>query len=120
MNAAAKKFVVQEHTRSSETHWDLMLESGGILRTWRINTPPQHISNKPTSAEKIFDHDIKFLTYQGPVNNGLGSICIVDEGTFETLDETQETIRLHLRGKILFGTFALENIEHDHWRFFRS
>jgi hypothetical protein len=120
VNSEAKKFVVHEHTRNSETHWDLMLESGNALKTWRIDAPPGCIGKEPTPAEKIFDHDVKFLTYQGPVNNGLGSVCIIDEGTFEILDETQKKIRLHLRGKILYGTFALEHIAQEQWRFFKS
>jgi hypothetical protein len=117
VNSAAKKFVVHEHTCSSENHWDMMLESSGVLKTWRLNTPPQRIGKEPIPAEKIIDHDIKFLTYQGPVNKGLGNVCIIDEGTFETFSETQNMIHLHLLGNILCGEFVLELSEQSQWRF---
>jgi bifunctional non-homologous end joining protein LigD len=120
VNSEAKKFVVQQHIRGGETHWDLMLEHADFLKTWRLAIAPQQIGSEPTPAEKIVDHDVKFLTYQGSVNNGQGSICIVDEGTIETLDETKETIRLRLLGKILSGEFVLEHIKQNQWRFFRN
>lgn len=96
-----------------------MLESGNVLKTWRINVPPELIGKEPTHAERIFDHNVKFLTYQGAVNREQGTVAIVDRGTAETLEEKQETIRLRLHGKILAGEFALEHIEHDHWRLFK-
>jgi hypothetical protein len=116
----SKKYVIQQHTRGGETHWDLMLEHGDILKTWRLAAAPQQIGSEPIPAEKIVDHDVKFLTYQGPVNNGQGSVRIVDEGTIETLDETKETIRLHLLGKILSGEFVLEHIKQNQWRLFSN
>jgi hypothetical protein len=115
-----KRFVVQQHTREGSVHWDLMLESGNILKTWRLDASPEHIGSEPIAAEKIFDHDLKFLTYQGVINKGLGRICIIDEGIFQTLDETEKTIRLHLQGKLLSGNFALERIAQDQWQFVRN
>jgi bifunctional non-homologous end joining protein LigD len=114
-----KRFVVQQHIREGDVHWDLMLESGHILKTWRLDTSPEHIGNEPISAEKISDHDVKFLTYQGIVNKGLGRVSIIDEGIIETIGETEQTIRLHLHGKILSGDFVLEYLSQDQWRFIR-
>ena len=67
-----KKFVIQEHTTADSAHWDLMLESGDILQTWRLSKNPDEIVNQSAEAVKIFDHPLKFLTYEGPVNKGKG------------------------------------------------
>jgi hypothetical protein len=114
------RFVIQEHSRSGKAHWDLMLESGNILKTWRLGKPPEHIGNEPVNAAKIFDHDLKFLAYEGPVNKGRGNVRIVDEGTFETLQEDKQVIRLYLEGKILSGAFVLKHIERKRWQFLKN
>ena len=119
MKSAAKQFVVQEHSRDGNVHWDLMLESGNILRTWRLDTPPGNIGDEPVTATKIFDHDLKFLTYEGPVNKGLGSVHIVDKGTLEILEENEKIIRLQFKGKILSDNFMLERTESEQWKLFK-
>jgi hypothetical protein len=111
------KFVIQEHTKSNQPpHWDLMLETGDVLQTWRLDTEPKK-EEYLTSAIRISDHDKKFLTYEGPVNKGLGSIHILDTGTFETLEEAENRILLSLKGNILCGTFAFRHSERDLWVF---
>ena len=51
-----KQFVIQQHTTPNGVHWDLMLEMNNCLWTWRLNTPPEKITNAPVSAERIQDH----------------------------------------------------------------
>jgi hypothetical protein len=63
-----KKFVIQKHSRGDDVHWDLMLEAGDVLETYRLAVPPEKITGKPVEAVKIFDHPLKFLTYEGSVN----------------------------------------------------
>lgn len=96
-----------------------MFESGGVLKTWRIDVPPERIGNEPTPAEKIFDHDVKFLTYQGAVNKGCGSVRIVDGGDFEMLEESETGVRIFLQGEFLSGTFLIEQIEQERWQLTR-
>jgi hypothetical protein len=120
VKSEAKKFVIQRHTCGNDIHWDLMLESGNALKTWRINASPEHISNEPVNAEKIFDHDLKFLTYEGAVQNSRGKVSIADDGTIETIEETEKIIRLRFNGKILIGEFTLELIDQDRWQLLRT
>jgi len=94
-----------------------MLEHGDILKTWRIDKAPDQVGKEPTPAVRIFDHDLKFLTYEGPVNEGAGHVRITDAGTFETLEESQNQIRIDFYGKILSGEFVLNQIERDQWQF---
>jgi len=104
----SKKFVVQKHQKESEpTHWDLMLESGGILETYRVSLPPEEWGKKAIEAVKIFDHPLKFLSYEGPVNNGKGRVDIADCGTYVVLTKGKKQRQLEFTGRILKGKFQL-------------
>jgi hypothetical protein len=117
VKSVSKQFVVQEHRRTADVHWDMMLEGEESLATYRFPLPLEKIAADPVVVEKIFDHDLKFLVYEGPVNNGLGTVRIVDSGVFETLVNTERMLRLRMEGKILCGEFVFEYIEQDRWRF---
>ena len=103
----SKKFVVQRHERQNEpTHWDLMLESGGILETYRVGEPPEQWGSNPIEAVRIFDHPLKFLTYQGIVNEGKGSVKIADSGTYNVLSQNKTLLTLEIAGATLKGEFT--------------
>lgn len=117
MSTEPNKFVIQKHTRANDVHWDLMLESGDCLQTWRLDKEPEDISLEAAGATRIFDHPLKFLTYEGPVNKGKGHAKIADAGTYEILCEDKDNIELSVDGRILKGKFTLTHIEEDKWRF---
>jgi hypothetical protein len=102
-----KQFVIQQHTTANGVHWDLMLETDGTLWTWRLNTPPAEIKNKPIDAERIADHPIRFLTYEGPVQSGTGRVTIADKGTYTLCEQTDNILLFELHGKILSGNCSL-------------
>jgi len=93
-----------------------MLESGNTLLTWRLDKNPQEIES-PSEAVKIFDHPLKFLTYEGPVNEGKGRVQIADAGTYQILHADSENIELHMNGRILKGIFALKRVKNNKWIF---
>ncbi|MCH8194060.1 MAG: hypothetical protein IIA65_08585 [Planctomycetes bacterium] len=117
------KFVILEHQREGEeTHWDLMLEVGDILKTFRLDTSPELIAQDKTQATSIFDHDRRFLTYEGPVNQGEGRVCKVDAGTYETRSQDSAHWKLTLVGQTLSGEYELNRSEAniEAWSFTRS
>lgn len=120
MESVAKQFVVQEHRRGDDVHWDMMFEGEELLVTFRLPLPPEKIAAAPVIVEKILDHDLKFLTYEGPVNKGLGAVRIVDKGIHEIIEHDGTMIRLRMEGKILCGEFTLKCIEQDRWRFLKA
>ena len=120
MSQVPKKFVVQQHTTADSVHWDLMLESGDRLQTWRLRINPNEIINKPTEAVKIFDHTLKFLTYEGPVNEGKGRVQIADVGTYEITRQTDDQIEINLTGRILKGKFTMTCIKDDKCQFSKN
>ena len=120
MSRQNKNFVIQEHSSGPDVHWDFMLELGGILQTYRLDKAPSEALHLAVNATKIFDHPLKFLTYQGPVNKGQGSVRIIETGTYKMVHQAHNRIELNLSGKILKGKFTLSYIEGDNWQFGKS
>ena len=111
-----KRFVIQEHRLGDDVHWDLMLEGADVLLTWRLNIPPAQITAHSAEAVRISDHPLRFLTYQGPVQNGAGRVRIADTGTYHSANETADRIELNLAGRVLNGPFVLERAGKAGWR----
>ena len=120
MESEHSQFVVQEHNKQNEpTHWDLMLRAGRVLHTYRLTRPPAQALQDTTTATRISDHPLKFLTYEGTVNKGLGSVQIVDSGTYELLSQSDALLELEFDGRILKGRFCIAQIEGDTLKFGR-
>jgi hypothetical protein len=117
MGQKDKRFVIQEHTKGKDIHWDLMLELGEILQTYRLEESPEKVLDQPVNAVRIFDHPLKFLAYQGPVNKGQGNVRIVETGTYKTAHQGHNRVKLSLKGKILRGDFTLTHIKDEKWLF---
>jgi bifunctional non-homologous end joining protein LigD len=110
-----KRFVVAEHRQGTVVHWDFMLEAERVLHTWRVGVGPAEIDKGEYGAERIADHPLRFLTYEGPVQNNTGSVKIADCGKYLPLDEQSGRIEFELDGKILNGRFTLEQVKNAHW-----
>jgi len=78
------------------THWDLMLEQNGVLRTWALADEPGDESR--TKAEQLPDHRLAYLDYEGPVSGNRGVVSQRDSGQYETLAESAERLELRLVG----------------------
>lgn len=114
-------FVIQRHEKQDEpVHWDLMLERGEALKTFRLDQPPEQLMLEPGAATPIFDHDKRFLTYEGSVNQGLGRVTIADRGEYETIDQTSHRWVIQLQGKVLAGRFVIEEREDGAWVFHQT
>jgi len=111
------KFVVQEHTTPEGVHWDLMLEQDGTLATFRLEREPAHCLSHEVRAEKIFDHPMRFLTHEGPVQKGAGKVRIVDSGVYQRRDREDRLWVLDMKGAVLCGVFSLDQVADVEWRF---
>jgi hypothetical protein len=112
------RFVILEHDHP-EQHWDLMLEAGEVLRTWRLLAAPT--PGHSVRAEPSFDHRKLYLDHEGPVSGGRGTVTAWDRGTFEAeagaLDPGRSRLVLRLDGVRLRGTATLERDERGGWAF---
>lgn len=117
MSQKGKRFVIQEHTRGKNLHWDFMFELGDTLQTYRLEKAPNNVLYNAINATRIFNHPLKFLTYEGPVNKGKGSIRIAEAGTYQIIHREADRIEFKLNGKILKGKFILRRIKDEIWQF---
>jgi len=89
------RFVVLTHDHP-QLHWDLMLEEGDVLRTWRLASPPT--SSGPIDAEALPDHRPMYLDYEGPVGDNRGTVTRFDSGTYELVQELPDSLVVRLFG----------------------
>ncbi len=93
-------------------HWDLLVQRGAVLRSWRLLESPDRWLSKPPaaelSAEAIGDHRLDYLDYEGPVSRERGRVAQWDHGQAEWLNEGESSIRLRLNGERLVGELTLD------------
>ena len=61
-------------------HWDLMLEAGDTLWTWAL--PEEPAPGKRLTAQRLPDHRLAYLDYEGVISDGRGVVARCDAGTF--------------------------------------
>jgi DNA polymerase Ligase (LigD) len=109
------RFVILEHDHP-DLHWDLMLEAGDILQTWRLAQAPD--GSQPIDATALGDHRVVYLDYEGPVSGNRGTVKRWDAGSFtDDADSTAERRRLLMHGKRVHGSVVLERWKGEMWRF---
>ena len=99
-------FVIQKHRKLKTNHFDLMLERGGKLATWSCQKMPLFKSSLVV-AEKLLDHRLIYLTYEGKISRGRGSVTIWDKGTYLTEVWRPRLIIITLQGKKIQERFLL-------------
>lgn len=112
------RFVILDHD-DPFAHFDLMLETRGVLRTWRLYGRPD--SPDAIRAEPIGDHRIAYLDYEGPVGGGRGRVIRWDRGEYEWIDERADRLFLRLFGSICRGQAELAARDGEwHWLYSRD
>ena len=93
------KFTISHHTGSKDgDHYDLMLEHGEGLRTWRlVNTAFQAFQ----VARQIKDHRKSYLDFEGEIPGERGRVKIWDTGTYSVDDWKDDRIQVALVGRSL-------------------
>jgi hypothetical protein len=113
------RFVILEHDHP-ELHWDLMLQAGETLRTWRLARRPEKPGDV-IEATAIGEHRPMYLDYEGPVSGGRGRVIRWDHGTYKEetagIIHSEECIVVRLEGKHLQGLAVLDRIGGDRWNF---
>jgi hypothetical protein len=94
------RFVILEHDHPFR-HWDLMLEHGTALRTWRLVKPPS--AGAPVPADALANHRLHYLEYEGPVSGNRGTVSQWDKGMYDGLVESESGVEFRLAGKKVRG-----------------
>jgi hypothetical protein len=109
------RFVVLTHDHPF-LHWDLMLEQGDSLRTWRLSQPPD--AAESIAAEALPDHRLAYLDYEGAVSGGRGNVERWDRGEYEVIASMPDRVVVHLHGRRLEGAASLDRSDTDAtWKF---
>lgn len=106
-SARRGRFVILIHERpDGEVHYDLLLGLPGETGcyTWRFLRPP---ARRAEPCRRIFDHPLRFLSYEGPLREGRGRVRRYDAGECLLLGDPERGLVLTLQGKEVTGTFRL-------------
>jgi DNA polymerase Ligase (LigD) len=98
------RFVILEHDWPHR-HWDLMLEAGAVLRTWRLATLLTAGVGVP--VQPIGDHRLQYLDYEGSVSGNRGRVLRWDRGDFEWLKDDNESVMVRLAGDRCRGVLEI-------------
>ncbi len=115
------RYVVLQHDTPEDylrpTHWDFMLESGEVLRTWALAEEPT--IGSAITAESLPDHRMAYLEYEGLVSGDRGTVTRWDAGRYELVSETDDFLLVTLSGKRLSGKVRLSaTVDGDRrWQF---
>jgi DNA ligase D-like protein (predicted 3'-phosphoesterase) len=122
---SSRIFVVQEH-HASHLHYDLRLESEGVLRSWAV---PKGIPEKPGQrhlAVETEDHPLEYAGFEGTIPEGeygAGEVKIWDAGIFEPLVWEKDKIEMVMKGDRLSGRYVLVRFKkagEKDWLLFRA
>lgn len=105
------RFVILQHEAPEGVHWDLMLQSGEVLKTWALSEPPR--LGQPIAARCLPEHRLVYLDYEGPLSGGRGHVARWDEGTYQLEDQQEGLLVVRLRGKRLAGRVRLVRAPQD-------
>jgi hypothetical protein len=103
------RYVVLRHETPADAdrpdHWDLMFETGDVLRTWACDTLPQ--AGRSVEARQLVDHRPAYLDYEGPVSGHRGTVTRWDEGTYQLVEDRPERWVVRLCGRHFNGCLLL-------------
>ena len=91
--SARERFVFLFHdgfdVSTRAPHYDLMLESNGVLKTWALAEDPFQRSSAghaKQNAKKLPDHRVMYLDYEGPVSDNRGTVSRVARGELNWIE----------------------------------
>ena len=125
----ARRFVVLQHCDRDGVHFDLMIENGAKLATWKMPDPPERCGPHGQACRRIGEHRRLYLDYEGPISDDRGEVRRHDAGTCRVTIErprspTQRWVA-DFEGTQLRGRWVLEPAEQgdqcrharpDQWR----
>jgi DNA ligase D-like protein (predicted ligase)/DNA ligase D-like protein (predicted 3'-phosphoesterase) len=106
-------FVIQEH-HARRLHYDLRLESGGVLKSWAVPKGMPEFAGERRLAVETEDHPFEYANFEGtiPVGQyGAGTVKIWDKGSYETKVWENDKIEFTLKGQRLKGRYILVRLK---------
>jgi DNA ligase D-like protein (predicted 3'-phosphoesterase) len=128
-------FVVQKHAARA-LHYDLRLESEGVLKSWAVPKGPSLDPDAKHLAVPTEDHPLDYADFEGVIPKGeygAGAVIVWDTGPYRNISDKEGSpltmaqaekkghIKVWLEGKKLKGAFSLfrfrqaEGHEKESW-----
>src|SRR4029453_692912 len=114
--AGALRFMVHKHD-ATRLHYDLRLESEGVLGSWACPKGPSYDPAQKRLAVETEDHPLAYGDFEGRIPDGeygAGDSLIWDRGTYDTIPPGQASaqrkkghLHLQLDGEKLKGRWHL-------------
>ncbi len=116
--------VLLRHDSPAGLHHDWLLGDPQLVddpeaRLWTARVGPPSTDWTALGSwdlEPIQPHRRHYLTYQGPLSNGRGTVQRVDEGSFVPLIWTDRRILIDLTMRHCTGRIELTRLSPTHWR----
>jgi DNA ligase D-like protein (predicted 3'-phosphoesterase) len=111
------RFVVQLHDATT-LHYDLRLESGGVLRSWAVPRGPSMDPAERRLAVPVDDHSLAAGEFEGVhegSRRGTGAVIIWDEGEVVIDRDEPGHVSFTLAGQKLAGRFGLTRTSDSSW-----
>ncbi len=70
--------------RTDQTHFDWMFELNGLLQTWATAPIADFGSRTEIEADKLSEHRIEYLEFEGEISGNRGAVTRVAEGSYES------------------------------------
>lgn len=99
------RFVILTHDHPF-VHWDLLLQTGGSCRSWRLLAPPD--TPAALAAETLPDHRVFYLDYEGPVSGNRGVVRRWDVGPMVWRTNRPDLVRAWCWGDRWQGELTLQ------------
>ena len=107
------RFVVLRHVDRLGVHFDLMIDVGDGLATWKMSAPPEAANKVGIICRRIGDHRRAYLEYEGPISGDRGEVSRHDCGSCFCHEKTDDAWIVEFRGRLLMGWYKLERCRPD-------
>ncbi|MGH7807571.1 MAG: DNA polymerase ligase N-terminal domain-containing protein [Thermodesulfobacteriota bacterium] len=109
MSGTRLKFFIQKH-KTGHPHYDLKLETGGILRSWILPKAIPTTDNKVRLAIEDKEDTDGYISPEGGIvedGYGVGEAEVWDRGIYELGKNSKSKVEFEAKGEKLSGKFVL-------------
>ncbi len=117
-------FVIHKHF-ATHLHWDLRLETNGVLKSWAVPKEPPLKPGIKKLCIQVEDHDLDYADFEGEIPEGeygAGKVEMWDKGEYEIIENNDNAIKFKVDGRRFKGIYALYKFpkaEKNSWLLFK-